>query len=86
MPQCDFNKVAEITLWHGCSPVDLPQIFRTYFLKNTSGGDASVWMVLIQNYWNITPPDLCEISLTANVATDEGNGWNEMWTLNNEMK
>ena len=29
---------------------------------------------------------LCKISLKANVATDEGNGRNEMWTLNNEMK
>ena len=36
MPKCDFNKVA-IMLWHGCSPVNLPHIFRTPFLKNTSG-------------------------------------------------
>ena len=34
---------------------------------------------IIRNY-------LCEISLKANVATDEGNGRNEMWILNNEMK
>ena len=26
----------EITLWHGCSPVNLLHIFRTPFLKNTS--------------------------------------------------
>ena len=25
----------EITLWHGCSPVNLLHIFRTPFLKNT---------------------------------------------------
>ena len=41
MPKCDFNKVAcnfiEITLWHGCSPVNLLHIFRTPFLKSTSG-------------------------------------------------
>ena len=41
MPKCDFNKVAfnfvEITLRHGCSPVNLLHIFRTPFLKNTSG-------------------------------------------------
>ena len=27
----------EITLWHGCSPVNLLHIFRTPFSKNTSG-------------------------------------------------
>ena len=27
----------EITLRHGCSPVNLPYIFRTPFLKNASG-------------------------------------------------
>ena len=27
----------EVTLWHGCSPVTLLHIFRTPFLKNTSG-------------------------------------------------
>ena len=27
----------EIALWHGCSPVNLLHIFRTPFLKNTSG-------------------------------------------------
>ena len=34
MSKCDFNKVA---LRHGCSPVNLLHIFRTLFLKNTSG-------------------------------------------------
>ena len=37
MPKRDFNKVAEITLRHGCSPVNLLHIFRTPFIKNTSG-------------------------------------------------
>ena len=36
MPKYDLNKVA-ITLWHGCSPVNLLNIFSTPFLKNTSG-------------------------------------------------
>ena len=31
----------EITLWHGCSPVNLLDIFRTPFTKNTSG-----WLLL----------------------------------------
>ena len=29
---------------------------------------------------------LSEISLKENVATDEGNGRNEMWILNKDMK
>ena len=37
----DFNKVAsnfiETALRHGCSPVNLLHIFRTAFIKNTSG-------------------------------------------------
>ena len=35
---CNF---IEITLWHGCSPVNLLHIFRTPFTKNTSG-----WLLL----------------------------------------
>ena len=31
----------EITLWHGCSPVNFLHILRTRFLKNTSG-----WLLL----------------------------------------
>ena len=31
---CNF---IEITLWHGCSPVNLLHIFRTLYLKSTSG-------------------------------------------------
>ena len=40
MLKCDFNKVAyfiEITLRHGHCPVNLQQIFRKHFTKNTSG-------------------------------------------------
>ena len=33
---CNCNFI-EIALQHGCSPVDLLHIFRTLFLKNTSG-------------------------------------------------
>ena len=40
MPKWDFNKVAkqlyQITLRHGCSPVNLLHIFRTPFSKTTS--------------------------------------------------
>ena len=41
MLKCDFNKLQnnfiEITLRHGCSPVNLQHIFRTTFPKNTAG-------------------------------------------------
>ena len=36
MQKCDFNKV-EITLQHGCSPVNLLHILKTPFPSNTSG-------------------------------------------------
>ena len=35
---CNF---IEISLWHGCSPVNLLHVFRTPFCKNTSG-----WLLL----------------------------------------
>ena len=45
MPKCDFNEVVynfiEITLRHGCSPVNVLHIFGTPFLKNNSG-----WLLL----------------------------------------
>ena len=41
IPKCDFNKAAsnfiEITLRHGCSPINLLHIFRTSFPKSASG-------------------------------------------------
>ena len=46
MPKCDFNKVAllcnfiKITLWHGCSPVNLLHIFRTSFLTWTAASGS----------------------------------------------
>ena len=33
MPKCDFNNFIEITLRHGCSPVNLLHVFRIPFLK-----------------------------------------------------
>ena len=45
MPKCSFNKIAsnfiEIALRHRYSPENLLHIFRTAFLKNTSG-----WLLL----------------------------------------
>ena len=36
-----LQQLIEITLRHGCSPVNLPYIFKTPFLKNKSG-----WLLL----------------------------------------
>ena len=42
MPKCGFIKVALqlywVALWYGFSPVNLQEIFRTSFDKNTYGG------------------------------------------------
>ena len=38
---CNF---IEIALRHGCSPVTLLHIFRTHFLKNSSGGLLLNWL------------------------------------------
>ena len=46
MSECDFNKVALLYLLrHGCSPVNLLQIFRTPFRRNTSA-----WLFLIIDF------------------------------------
>ena len=36
-----WNLSIGIALWHGCSPVNLLHIFRTFFSKNISVGGAS---------------------------------------------
>ena len=42
MPKCAFNKVAsQISLRHGCSPINLLHIFRTLSYNKTSG-----WLLL----------------------------------------
>ena len=41
MRKCDFNKVALITLLHGCFSVNLLHFFKTLFLENKSG-----WLLL----------------------------------------
>ena len=48
MPKCHFNNVAnfiEMTLRHGCSPVNLLHLFRIPFPRNTSG-----WLLLFFVY------------------------------------
>ena len=47
LPKCDFNLQSnfnEITLRHGCFPVNLLHIFKIPFSKNTSG-----WLLLYFN-------------------------------------
>ena len=42
-----FQNFIEITLRHGCSPVNLLHIFRTHFSRNTSG-----WLLLNVASWS----------------------------------
>ena len=68
MSKCDFNKVAlqlfEITLRHGCSPVNLLHIFRTPFLKNTSG-----WMLLDVKTFSVNPKKVRFLSFSYDVIS-----------------
>ena len=43
-----------ITLWHGCSPVNLLHIFRTPCLKNSSGGLRLSWLLSISFYIHVS--------------------------------
>ena len=55
---CNF---IEITLWHGCSPVNLLHIFRTPLHKNSSG-----WLLLLIPVtlgWCLYFPTILSISL-----------------------
>ena len=45
----------EITLWHGCSPVNLLHIFRTFFPKITSGG---LLLYLGPQIWHLMPIEM----------------------------
>ena len=44
------EQLFEIALRHGCSPVNLLHIFRTPFLKNTSGRLLLVFHILLYTY------------------------------------
>ena len=52
----------EITLWHGCSPVNLLYIFMKLFSKKTFGGLPLNWPYLINDI--NTQFDIEEVSLT----------------------
>ena len=68
MHKCHFNKVElqfiEITLWHGCSPVNLLLIFRTPFPKNTSGQLLLKYQKIklyLKKALNLKPSDLVQL-------------------------
>ena len=55
MPKCDFNKVpTEVTLWYGCSLVNLMNIFRTPFSRNASGGCFYLLHILLHHFYSNT--------------------------------
>ena len=49
---CQTNFI-EITLRHGCSPVNLLHIFRTLFYKNTFGWLLLFFVIAVNSYINI---------------------------------
>ena len=55
----------EIALWHGCFPVNLLHIFKTLFLKNTSG-----WLLLKVD---LLPKNMAEKRLVFNLIKKIGN-------------
>ena len=47
MPKCDLqSNFIEITLWYVCCPVNLLHVFRTPFLRSTSGGNTPGQLLL----------------------------------------
>ena len=71
----------EITLRHGCSPVNLLHIFRTPFTKNTSGRllldglnlkNFAFLIKLIFAQWLISIPFLYLLKLSENLSVSEG--------------
>ena len=60
---CNFF---EIILWHGCSPVILLHVFKTYFYKNTSRRlllSIGLWMSIQSLKGSITyETDVCKAS------------------------
>ena len=58
----------EITLLHGCSPVNLLHIFRTTFPKNTSGG--------LLLYMNIEKSIFVIFLLPASILFNDNNNYN----------
>ena len=54
------NNFIEITLRHGCSPVSLLDIFRTPFLKNTSG--LLLLDIFKNTFFYKTPPVAASVS------------------------
>ena len=56
MPKCDFSNFFEITLRHGCFPVNLLHIFRTPLLKNTTASAwRSSWTSYVLYTFNLCP-------------------------------
>ena len=64
MPKCDF--IIEITLCHGCSPVNFLHVFRTPFPKNTSGGLLLYPAILLKEATpaQVFSDDFCDVRKT----------------------
>ena len=68
---CNF---IEIALWHGCSPVNLLNIFRTTFSKNTSG-----WLLLKTHTNQSIQQAFLHCQYKNNLQTFKSSSWNYSW-------
>ena len=85
MPKCDFKKVAlliEITLWHGCSAVNLLHVFRMPFIRPP----------LESYFWTFELLIVKKLKILQNLWTGEMNcmnysvicingSWKESWVI-----
>ena len=58
-----------MTLWHARSPVNLLHIFKTTFLKNTSGGLLLVKRHLITTIFRLSSPTMRDIGYLKTIPT-----------------
>ena len=67
MPKCNFIKLQsnfiEITLQHGCFPVNLLHIFRTPFPRNTS--EWLLLVIVLSNHKN----NNCKVSISESIIS-----------------
>ena len=73
-----FN-LTEITLWHGCSPVNLLYIFRTLFPKKTSGG--LLLHVFPRNLSRSNPQAFNDLLQYRLEASSTGDQLTKNWTI-----
>ena len=83
---CNF---IEIALWHGCSPVNLPHIFRILFPRNSSGGLLLFvdwwWLKWPKGFWQseklswFTPHEWLQVNILVVKSCKKGEKRKKVW-------